>query len=100
MLCSNSCGANEITILPFDQRTKAPNLFSQKLAAHLQLILEQESHLNKVSDPGAGSWYMDALTKKLSEHAWQAFQEIESKGGMSAVLKEGDIQKKSNNHGK
>ncbi|HMR57017.1 MAG TPA: methylmalonyl-CoA mutase family protein [Cyclobacteriaceae bacterium] len=36
--------------------------------------LREESHLSKVADPTAGSYYLDSLIQQLSEKAWHKFQ--------------------------
>jgi methylmalonyl-CoA mutase len=37
-----------------------------------------ESYLDRVMDPAAGSYYIEALTNKLAQEAWTKFQEIEA----------------------
>src|SRR5699024_12604266 len=39
-----------------------------------------------VLDPAGGSYYIDSLTDQLVERAWQAFLEIEEKGGYLAYV--------------
>lgn len=51
------------------------------LARNILHILAEESHLNTVADPAAGSWYIEALTTMLASEAWKRFQQIEAAGG-------------------
>jgi methylmalonyl-CoA mutase len=62
------------------------------MARNQQLILKEESYLNKVADMAAGSYYIENTTKTLCEKAWQQFKHIESKGGLIECLKANIIQ--------
>lgn len=85
-------GCNVITVHPYNAHFEEPSGFSSRIARNIQLILQEEAYLDKVADPGAGSYYIEVLTKKMSEESWALFQEIESKGGFYTCLKEGFIQ--------
>lgn len=63
--------------------------FSQRISQNLALLLRHESHLERVGDPGAGSWYLEHLTDAIGQKAWARFQEIEAAGGYSAALQAG-----------
>ncbi len=86
-------GADSITVLPFDEITESENDFSQRLARNIQIILKEEINLDKVIDPGGGSYYLEKLTADLSSEAWKYFQKIEKQGGIVQSLKDGTIQK-------
>jgi methylmalonyl-CoA mutase len=66
--------------------------FSERISENLALLLRHESHLERVSDPGAGSWYLEHLTDAIGQQAWAQFQAIEKAGGYSAALKAGLLQ--------
>ena len=55
--------------------------FTRRIARNVQNMLKLEAHLDRVSDPAAGSYYMEKLTRILAEKAWAIFQQIESEGG-------------------
>ena len=84
-------GADRIEIPPHDILDKN-SLFGMRIARNIQLLMEKEAHLDKISDPAAGSYYIDALTHTLAENAWQSFQELEGKGGLIECFKRGEIQ--------
>jgi methylmalonyl-CoA mutase len=67
-----------------DSLTITPCGFDAHLAENVHHILREESHLDKVIDPGAGSYYIEAITDALSAEAWTLFQAIEAGGGPSA----------------
>ena len=54
-------GVNSITVTPFDSVYETPNEFSERLARNQQLLLKEESHLNRIVDPAAGSYYIENL---------------------------------------
>ena len=85
-------GADTITVLPFTQPLGAPNAFARRLARDTQLVLQDESHLHAVDDPTSGAGGFEALTRELCERAWDAFQKIETQGGMTAALEKGVFQ--------
>lgn len=88
--------ADSITIHPFDAVFQDPDDFSTRIARNQQLILKEESYLNKIVDPAAGSYYLENLTDSIAHHAWTLFREIEEKGGMLACIKAGFIQDEIN----
>lgn len=87
-------GCDSMNIEPFDVLRNLPDQFSSHIARNQQIILQEESHLNRVVDPGGGSYYIENLTDAIGREAWAVFQEVESKGGMIECIKSGYIQEK------
>ena len=87
-------GANSISVLPHTLALGLPDAFARRIARNTQLVLLEESNLDKVSDPAAGSGGIETLTKQLCEAAWALFQEIEKAGGAFAALEKNIIQRK------
>ena len=85
-------GADEITTLPFDTVYKLRPGMAERIARNQQLILKNESYLDKVVDIAAGSYYIETLTKKLIDKAWELFLKTEEQGGYLQSLEKGDIQ--------
>ena len=92
-------GVDSIETLPFDLTYKMPDEFSKRIAKNQQLLLRDESHLNKVVDPAGGSYYVEVLTKSIAEVAWKLFVSVEEKGGFLEMLKKGEIQREVNESG-
>ena len=92
-------GVDSLETLPFDLTYKMPDEFSKRIAKNQQLLLREESHLNKVVDPAGGSYYIEVLTTSIAEVAWKIFVEVEEKGGFLEMLKKGEIQKVVNESG-
>lgn len=82
-------GADIIQSNPFDELFGLPDQFSRRIARNTQLILKEESHLDQLIDPAGGSYYIENLTAEITKAAWKLIQDIDSKGGMLASLKEG-----------
>ena len=89
-------GVDSITVTPFDITYKTPDDFSERIARNQQLLLKEESHFDKIVDPGAGSYYVENLTISIAEQAWKLFLETEDKGGFYQAVKDGYIQDQIN----
>lgn len=87
-------GADGVTILPFDSSLGDGNELGRRLARNTPLILQHEAHLDRVSDPAGGSWYVESLTEQIAKQAWSVFQEIEALGGMSRALFTGEVHRR------
>jgi methylmalonyl-CoA mutase len=86
-------GVQYLQVLPFDVQFGVTSSLSERLARNTQLILKEETHVTRVSDPSGGSWYIEQLTEDLVEESWGLFVQIEEKGGILQLLNEGSIQK-------
>lgn len=89
-------GVDSITTLPFDKVYATPDDFSERIARNQQLLLKEESHIDKITDPGAGSYYIENLTVSIAEQAWKIFLDIEERGGFHAALQAGYVQEQVN----
>jgi len=85
-------GAESITVEPFDTVFRDADEFSLRIARNQQLLLAEESHLDKVADPGAGSYYIEELTAMMAAEAWKLFTAVENEGGFLEALRKGTIQ--------
>jgi methylmalonyl-CoA mutase len=93
-------GCDVLTVRPFDDVYQPSNEFSERVARNLSVILSEEAHLDKTSDPSAGSYYIEKLTLELAEAAWNLFVEVESLGGLIPAFEQNFIQNEieKNNH--
>ncbi len=87
-------GTDSLTINPFNSVYEEATEFSERLARNQQLLLKEESYLDKVVDPGAGSYYIENLTNSLADQAWKLFLEVQENGGFLEAFKLGFIQKR------
>jgi methylmalonyl-CoA mutase len=79
-------GCNSLSVLAYNQVFESPNDFSSRIARNQQHVLREESYLDKVSDPSAGSYFIESLTEELAEKSFEKFKELESKGGFISCL--------------
>ena len=78
-------GAQAITVAPFDQALGSPDPLATRIARNTQAVLHDEVSLARVADPGGGSFYVEALTRELAGHAWEAFTVLERAGGATRL---------------
>ncbi len=86
-------GVDSFTVKPFDTIFRTPNEFSERIARNQQLLLKEESYFDKVTDPAAGSYYIENLTNSIMENAWKIFLDITEKGGYLKAFLDGEVQK-------
>ncbi|GET30702.1 methylmalonyl-CoA mutase family protein [Prolixibacter sp. SD074] len=89
-------GTDSMTVLPFNSFFEETSEFSERIARNQQILLKEESHLDKIVDPGAGSYYIELLTDSIAEEAWKLFLEVQEKGGFLAAFRAGFVQAKVN----
>jgi methylmalonyl-CoA mutase len=82
-------GADAVTTLPMDAAIGLSDEFTRHLARNTQLILLEESQLNRVIDPAGGSWFLESLTDRIAEEAWGIFRSIDARGGMIKATMDG-----------
>lgn len=81
-----------IVVTPFDAPYETPTEFAERIARNQQLLLQEESHFDKIVDVAGGSYFIEKLTQSLSEEAWKLFLAIEEEGGFLAAAEAGTIQ--------
>ena len=89
-------GTDSLTVMPFNSTLGKSSALSERVARNQQLLLKEESYLDKVVDPAAGSYYIENLTNAIAEEAWKLFLEVEEKGGYIQAFLSGFIQKRIN----
>ncbi|MBR6190183.1 MAG: methylmalonyl-CoA mutase small subunit [Prevotella sp.] len=85
-------GVHSLVVTPFDAPYEKPTEFSERIARNQQLIIKEESHFDRIVDPGAGSYYIEHLTDALAQEAWKLFLKVEDEGGFLAAVKAGTVQ--------
>lgn len=87
-------GASAVTVHPMNELLQEPDANSLRWARNIQLIARVESNLDRVSDPAAGSMFIEVLTEKTAQAAWNLMREIEDAGGFCQALIKGMIQQR------
>jgi Methylmalonyl-CoA mutase, N-terminal domain/subunit len=99
-MSSAVAGADSISVLPFDNAYKEADDFGYRIARNQQLLLKEESHMDKIVDPSAGSYYIETLTNNLAKEGWKLFLAVEEDGGFLAQAKANKVQQAVNASGK
>lgn len=84
-------GADTVVLGAFTDALGLPTAFARRQSRNAQLVLMEEAHLGRVSDPAAGSGYVEALTQEMAQAAWSQFQAIEAQGGLIPALSNGHV---------
>ncbi|HXQ11156.1 MAG TPA: methylmalonyl-CoA mutase family protein [Caulobacteraceae bacterium] len=84
-------GADAVILGAFTDPLGPPTAFARRQARNAQLVLMEEAHVGAVADPGAGAWFIEALSDQIARAGWAAFQAIEAEGGIIAALENGHI---------
>ncbi|PQJ32905.1 methylmalonyl-CoA mutase [Nonlabens arenilitoris] len=87
-------GADTVYNLPYDEFFNKENEFGDRIARNQLRILKDEAYLEKINNAADGSYYINTLTKQLTEKAIELFKTIERGGGFVQSLFEGTIQRK------
>ena len=85
-------GVHSMVVTPFDAPYEKATDFSERIARNQQLIIKEESHFDRIVDPGAGSYYIEHLTDALAQEAWKLFLKVEDEGGFLAAVQAGTVQ--------
>ena len=84
-------GVDVLTVAAFDSARGLPGDLGRRLARNTQLLLQDESYVGRVVDPGGGSYYVESLTDALAAAGWARFQQTERDGGLLAVIESGSL---------
>jgi len=82
-------GTQSLHTNSFDEALALPSDFAARVARNTQLILAEETGVTQVVDPLAGSYYVEALTDAVANHAWTLIEEVEALGGMTKAVESG-----------
>ncbi|MCP3738559.1 methylmalonyl-CoA mutase family protein [Rossellomorea sp. BNER] len=85
-------GVDYLQVQPFNEGIAETNSLSERIARNTHLIIGEEAHLNKVVDPGGGSYFLEWLTEEVGKRAWKEFQRIDRECGFISLLRNGSIQ--------
>ncbi len=95
VLAAGVGGADAVTVLPLDHAAEVADIgaaLGRRLARNTQLLMLEESHLARTSDPAGGSFYVESLTEQLAEEGWRVLQAVESSGGMAEAVGRGELE--------
>jgi len=82
-------GTQSLHTNSFDEAVGLPTDFSARIARNTQLIVQEESQICHVTDPLAGSYYVESLTDGIIREAGKIIDEVEEMGGMAKAIETG-----------
>ncbi len=84
-------GTQSLHTNSFDEALALPSEEAATIALRTQQVVAYESGAGDTIDPLAGSYALEALTKKIEEEAIKYIEQIDKKGGMIRCIEEGYI---------
>lgn len=86
-------GGSPLMFPPYDEPLGlGHSLEAWQLNIDAMRILMHEANLCEVSDPLAGSYYVESLTDEVEEQAWKEIEKIDAMGGAVAAIEKGYMQ--------
>ncbi len=85
-------GTDSLHIINFDNYLPDNYDFAQRIAKNIQIILKEEANFGKITDPAAGSYYIENISDNLINSVWELFNNIEKQGGFLSAIKNNFIK--------
>jgi methylmalonyl-CoA mutase len=85
-------GSGSLHVPPYNVLNAHADATAERLATNIQLLLREESFMDKVTDPSGGSYLVENLTAQLTETALEKLKAIEKAGGHIYMMEAGKIQ--------
>jgi methylmalonyl-CoA mutase N-terminal domain/subunit len=86
-------GTQSLHTNSFDEALALPTEEAVRIALRTQQIIAHETGVANTIDPLGGSYFVEALTDRLEEQAYEYFRKIDQLGGMVQAVKEGFPQR-------
>jgi methylmalonyl-CoA mutase len=85
-------GCDSLSVRAYDETFQESDEFSRRISRNISTILKEEAYFNKVTDPSAGSYFIENLTFEIAENAFKLLKEVENRGGIVEAFKQNFIQ--------
>ncbi|MCL4414439.1 MAG: acyl-CoA mutase large subunit family protein, partial [Actinobacteria bacterium] len=85
-------GTQAMEVSSYDEALAIPSEEAATLALRVQQVIQEETNVTAVTDPFAGSYYVESLTEQISRAALDLVEEIETKGGFISAQRSGWIR--------
>jgi methylmalonyl-CoA mutase N-terminal domain/subunit len=86
-------GTQSLHTNSFDEALALPTEDAVRVALRTQQILAEETGVASTIDPLGGSYFVEALTDRMEERAYEYFGKIDELGGMVEAVKQGFPQR-------
>ena len=87
-------GVQAMEVAAYDEALTLPTEEAATLALRVQQVIQEETNITSVSDPLAGSYYVESLTDQIANAALEFVEEIEVQGGYIAAQESGWIRRR------
>ncbi|MDP6564463.1 MAG: acyl-CoA mutase large subunit family protein [Alphaproteobacteria bacterium] len=85
-------GVQAMEVAAYDEAYAIPTEEAATLTLRIQQVIQEETNITSVSDPLAGSYFMEKLTDQMARAATDLAEEIERMGGYIAAQRQGWIR--------
>lgn len=85
-------GTQAMEVSAYDEALAIPTEAAATLALRVQQVIAGETNVTAVSDPLAGSYYVEALTEQVAQAAIAVVDDVEAQGGFIAAQRAGWIR--------
>jgi methylmalonyl-CoA mutase N-terminal domain/subunit len=86
-------GTQSLHTNSFDEALALPTEAAVRVALRTQQIIAEETGVANTIDPLGGSYFVEALTDRMEEAAYEYFEKIDQLGGMVQAVKRGFPQR-------
>jgi len=86
-------GTQSLHTNSYDEALALPTEEAVKLALRTQQVIAEETGVASTIDPLGGSWYLEALTNRLEQEAYDYFERIRLLGGVIPAIKQSFFQR-------
>ncbi len=80
-------GTQSLHTNSYDEALALPTEEAVTIALRTQQVIAHESGVTNTADPLGGSYFVEALTDEMEQHAYEYFRKIDELGGMVAAVK-------------
>lgn len=85
-------GTQAMEVSAYDEALAIPSIEAHTLALRVQQVIQEETNVTSVSDPLAGSYFVESLTDQVARRAMEIADEVEKQGGYVAAQQSGWIR--------
>ena len=86
-------GTQSLHTNSMDEALALPSELAVRVALRTQQIIAHESNVTNTVDPLAGSYFVEAMTNRLEERAYDYFDRIQKMGGVIPAIEAGFFQR-------
>ncbi|MCP5368909.1 MAG: acyl-CoA mutase large subunit family protein [Hyphomicrobiales bacterium] len=86
-------GVQAMEVSAYDEALSIPTEESATLALRVQQVIQEETNITRVSDPLAGSYFVESLTDQVAQAALELVDKVEAQGGYIAAQQNGWIRR-------